>query len=120
MHLFIYAGNDFQLDTSTVCVLAVVNSNVSDCGSCFRINITEDSDSEPTEQFNISFTVISVQPEGVNINNFSEAIIYIRDDDGKSHYWTSLCEIIEGQHEQWSWHGFDPSNNHNIYIAAYH
>ena len=100
MHLFIYAGNDFQLDTSTVCVLAVVNSNVSDCGSCFRINITEDSDSEPTEQFNISFTVISVQPEGVNINNFSEAIIYIRDDDGKSHYWTSLCEIIEGQHEQ--------------------
>ena len=81
----VYAGNNFQLDPSTVCVLATVNNNASDCGSCFRINITEDSDSEPTEQFNISFTVISVQPEGVNINNFSEVIIYIQDDDGKSH-----------------------------------
>ena len=73
-----------------MCVLTVVNNN---CSSCFRINITEDSDSEPTEQFNISFTVISVQPEGVNINNFSEAIIYIQDDDGKNQYWTHLYEI---------------------------
>ena len=87
--LFACTGNDFQLDQSIVCVSATVN-NASDCGSCFRINITEDSDSEPTEQFNISFTVISVQPEGVNINNFSEAIVYIRDDDGKSQYWASL------------------------------
>ena len=93
----VYTGNDFQLDPSTVCVFATVNNSVSDCGSCFRINITEDSDSEPTEQFIISFTVKSVQPEGVNVNNFSEAIIYIRDDDGKNHYWASLCEIIEGQ-----------------------
>ena len=75
-----------------MCVLATVSNNTSDCGSCFRINITEDSDSEPTEQFNISFTVISVQPEGVNINNFSEAIVYIRDDDGKSQYWGVVCE----------------------------
>ena len=73
-----------------LCVLATVN-NASDCGSCFRINITEDSDSEPTEQFNISFTVISVQLEGVNINNFSEAIVYIQDDDSKSHYWGLVC-----------------------------
>ena len=73
-----------------MCVLATVNNSVSDCGSCFRIHITEDSDSELTEQFSISFTVISVQPEGVNINNFSEAIIYIQDDDGKSLYWASL------------------------------
>ena len=80
---FVYTGNDFQLDSSAVCVLAIANNNAPDCGSCFRINITEDSDSEPTEQFNISFTVISVQPEGVNINNFSEAVIYIQDDDGK-------------------------------------
>ena len=87
-----YTGNDFQLDPSTVCVLAVVNNSPSDCGSCFRIDITQDSDSESTEQFNISFTVISVQPEGVNINNFSEAVIYIQDDDGKSHYWATLCE----------------------------
>ena len=90
--LFAYAGNDFQLNPSTVCVSATVSNNASDCGSCFRINITEDSDSEPTEQFNISFTVISVQPEGVNINNFSEAIVYIRDDDGKSQYWGVVCE----------------------------
>ena len=82
---FMYTGNDFQLDSSTVCVLAVVNNNASDCGSCFRIRITEDSDYEPTEQFSINFTVISVQPEGVNISTFSEAVIYIQDDDGKSH-----------------------------------
>ena len=86
LFFFVYAGNDFQLDSSTVCVLATVN-NASDCGSCFRIHITEDSDSEPTEQFNINFTVISMQPEGVNISTFSEAIIFIQDDDGKGHYW---------------------------------
>ena len=86
---FVYTGNDFQLDSSTVCVSATVNNNASDHGRCFRINITEDSDSEPTEQFNISFTVISVQPEGVNINTSSEAVIFIQDDDGKSHYWAS-------------------------------
>ena len=84
-----------------MCVLATVNSNASDCGSCFRINITEDSDSEPTEQFNISFTVISLQPEGVKINNSSEAIVYIQDDDGKRpKLGASLCEIIEDQNEQ--------------------
>ena len=87
LFFFVYAGNDFQLDSSTVCVLATVNNNASDCGSCFRIHITEDSDSEQTEQFNINFTVISVQPEGVNISTSNEAIIYIQDDDGKSHYW---------------------------------
>ena len=80
-----YTGNDFQLDSSTVCVLAMANNNASDCGSCFRIRITEDSDYEPTEQFSINFTVMSVQPESVNINTFSEAVIYIQDDDGKSH-----------------------------------
>ena len=100
LHFFMYIGNDFQLDPSTVCVLAVVNNNGSDCSGCFRIHITQDTDSEPTEQFNISFTVSSVQPEGVNINNFSEATIYIRDDDdGKSHYWATVCEK-KGQHEQ--------------------
>ena len=77
-----YTGRDFQLDLDRN--LATVTNNASDRGRCFRIIITEDSDSEPTEQFNISFTVISVQPEGVNINNFSETIVYIRDDDGKS------------------------------------
>ena len=92
LHFFTYTGNDFQLDPSTVCVLAVVNNIASDCSSCFRISITEDSDFEPTEQFNISLTVNSVQPEGVNMNNFSEAIIYIQDDDGKSHYWATMCE----------------------------
>ena len=85
-----YIGDDFQLNPSPVCVLATVSSNASDCGSCFRISITEDSDSEPTEQFNICFTVISVQPEGVNTNTSSEAVIYIQDDDGESQYWDSL------------------------------
>ena len=88
LHFFVNTGNDFQLDSSSVSV--TVNNNPSECGSCFRINITEDSDSEPTEQFNISFTVISVQPEGVNISTSNEAVIYIQDDDGKSHYWASL------------------------------
>ena len=69
-----YTGSDFQLGPDRTM------SN-----RCFRINITEDSDSEPTEQFNISFSVTLVQPEGVNINNFSEAIIYIQDNDGKKH-----------------------------------
>ena len=87
-----YTGSDFQLDPDNN--LATVTNNVSDHGRCFRIIITEDSDSEPTEQFNINFTVISVQPEGVNISTFSEAIIHIQDDDGKSHYWASLCEVI--------------------------
>ena len=81
--VFVYTGSDFQLDRN----LVTVTNNASDRGRCFRINITEDSDRETTEQFNISFTVVSVQPEGVNINNFSEAIVYIRDDDGKSLYW---------------------------------
>ena len=66
--------------------LVTVTNNASDRGRCFRIIITEDSDPEITEQFNISFTVISVQPEGVNINTSSEAIVYIQD-DGKSLYW---------------------------------
>ena len=77
-----YAGSDFQLDLDRN--LATVTNNASDRGRCFRMIITEDSNSEPTEQFNISFTVISVQPEGVNINTSSEAIVYIQDDDGKS------------------------------------
>ena len=81
-----------------------MSNDAFDCASCFRIDITEDSDTEPTEQFNISFTVISVQPEGVSINTFSEAIIYIQDGDGKNHYWATL-QIIERQHEQYSWHG---------------
>ena len=83
-----YTGSDFQLDLDRN--LATVTNNASDRGRCFRIIITEDSDSEPTEQFNISFTVISVQPEGVNINNSSEAIVYIQDDDGKSQNSASL------------------------------
>ena len=33
----VYAGNDFQLDFSTVCVLATVNNIFSGCGSCFRV-----------------------------------------------------------------------------------
>ena len=79
----VYTGSDFQLDRN----LVTVTNNASDRGRCFRINITEDSDRETTEQFNISFNVSSVQPDGVNINTSSEAIIFIQDDDGKSLYW---------------------------------
>ena len=35
----VYAGNDFRLDPSTVCVLATVNNIFSDCGSCFSVHI---------------------------------------------------------------------------------
>ena len=82
----VYTGSDFQLDLDRN--LVTVTNNASDRGRCFRINITEDSDRETTEQFNISFNVSSVQPDGVNINTSSEAIIFIQDDDGKSHCWT--------------------------------
>ena len=81
--VFVYTGSDFQLDRN----LVTVTNNASDRGRCFRINITEDSDRETTEQFNISFNVSSVQPDGVDINTSSEAIIFIQDDDGKSLYW---------------------------------
>ena len=85
--LFVYTGSDFQLDIDRS--LATVTNNASDHSRCFTIIITGDSDPEITEQFNISFTVISVQPEGVNISNFSEAIVYIQN-DGKSLYWASF------------------------------
>ena len=91
-----YTGSDFQLDHNRN--LVTVTNNSSDHGRCFKISIKEDRDRETTEQFNISFTVISVQPEGVNINTFSEAVIYIQDDDGKSHYWASLCERVIRAH----------------------
>ena len=84
--LFVYTGSDFQLDLDRN--LVTVTNNASDRGRCFRIIITEDSDPEITEQFNISFNVSSVYPEGVNINTSSEAIIFIQGDDGKSHCWT--------------------------------
>ena len=87
-----YTGSDFQLDPDKN--LATVTNNASDHGRCFRIIITEDSDHETTEQFSINFTVISVQPEGVNINTSNEAVIFLQDDDGKSLYWESLCEVI--------------------------
>ena len=84
---FIYTGSDFQLDPDRA--LATMSKR------CFGITIKEDNDLESTEQFNISFTVISVQPEGVNINNFSEAIVYIEDDDGKTIVdIPSLCVIL--------------------------
>ena len=69
-----YTGSDFQLGPDRTM------SN-----RCFGITIKEDNDPEPTEQFNISFIVNLVQVDGVNINNFSEAIIYIQDNDGKKH-----------------------------------
>ena len=81
----VHTGSDFQLDLDRN--LVTVTNNASDRGRCFRIIITEDSDRETTEQFNISFNVSSVQPDGVNINTSSEAIIFIQDDDGKSLYW---------------------------------
>ena len=74
-----YTGSDFQLDQDRK--LATVHNR------CFGVTIKEDNNPEPTEQFTISFSVTLVQAEGVNINNFSEAIVYIQDDDGKSLYW---------------------------------
>ena len=71
---FMYTGSDFQLDPDRK--LATVHNR------CFGVTIKEDNNPEPTEQFNISFSVNLVQVDGVNINNFSEAIIFIQDDDG--------------------------------------
>ena len=93
--LFVYTGSDFQLDPDKN--LATVTNNASDHGRCFRIIITEDSGRETTEKFNISFTVSSVQPEGVNVTTSNEAVIFIQDDDGKN-YWTRFCEIITTAH----------------------
>ena len=82
--LFVYTGSDFHLDSDGN--LATVTNNASDRGRCFKLIITEDSDRETTEQFNISFTVSSVQPKGVNVNTSSEAVLFIQDDDGKSSF----------------------------------
>jgi len=71
---FMYTGSDFQLDPDRK--LATVHNR------CFGVTIKEDNNPEPTEQFNISFSVNLVQVDGVNINNFSETIIFIQDDDG--------------------------------------
>ena len=86
-----YTGSDFQLDPDRT--LATMHNR------CFGITIKEDNDPEPTEQFTISFSVNFVQAEGVNINNSSEAIIYIEDDDGKMGYIHSqfVCYTIVSQ-----------------------
>ena len=68
-------GSDFQLDPD--------KTLPTKTNRCFGITIKEDNDPEPTEQFTITFSVNLVQAEGININNFSEAIIFILDDDGK-------------------------------------
>ena len=93
---FVYTGSDFQLDPDRN--LATVTNNASDHGRCFRIIITEDSGHETTEKFSISFTVSSVQPEGVNVNTSNEAAVFIQDDDGKSLYWARFCEITTRAH----------------------
>ena len=86
-----YTGSDFQLDPDRT--VATINK------ICFGITIKEDNDPEPTEQFTISFSVNLVQAEGVNINNSSEAIIFILDDDGKKGYIHSqfVCYTIVSQ-----------------------
>ena len=86
-----YVGSDFQLvPDRTVATMS---------NRCFELTIKEDNNPEPTEQFTISFTVNLVQAEGVNINNFSEAIIFIQDDDGKKGYVHSqfLCYTVVSQ-----------------------
>ena len=86
-----YTGSDFQLDPDRT--VATMNNR------CFGITIKEDNDPEPTEQFTISFSVNLVQAEGLNINNSSEAIIFILDDDGKKGYIHSqfVCYTIVSQ-----------------------
>ena len=69
-----YTASDFQLDPDRK--LATAHNR------CFGITIKEDNNLEPTEQFNISFSVNLVQAEGVNINVSSEATIFIQDNDG--------------------------------------
>ena len=73
------ADTDFEIVNSTV----FLRNNTG----CFRIDIINDSDPEPAENFTISFVVNGTQPEGVKLHsNQSEAVITIQENDSKS-YW---------------------------------
>ena len=76
------AEKDFKILNATV----LLGNN----RGCFRIDIVDDSDPEPEENFTISFVVNKVQPEGVNISvNQSEAVIIIQENDCKSYWYSS-------------------------------
>ena len=74
------AGNDFQR-LSDALATASNNSN-----GCFRINITDDNDSEGTEQFTVFFIMNFTVPTSVNITRITSdpnvTTIFIQDNDG--------------------------------------
>ena len=77
-----FAGTDFQLTE----VFATVSSDPNAAARCFRISITDDGNSEGTEQFTISFVVEFVDPEidtARVTSNPVQATIFIQDNDGK-------------------------------------
>ena len=71
------AGNDFQRLSDA---LTTVSNNSN---GCFRINITDDNDSEGTEQFTVFFIVDSTS---INITRITSdpnvTTIFIQDNDG--------------------------------------
>ena len=90
---FMYTDSDFHLHPGGD--LATVNNNASNPGRCFRINITEDGNPEPAENFTINFMLNRTQPEGVNISSIQhEAVITIQDNDSKSH-WFQMIGVRE-------------------------
>jgi len=76
----LFAGNDFQELSD---VYATVSNN-SD--GCFTINITDDTDSEETEQFTLSFIVDFISPTTISTTRITSSpnvtTIFIEDNDG--------------------------------------
>ena len=79
-------ASDFQLLLNSggdaIATLAIPLDN----DRCYRMNITDDSDIEGTEQFTISFVVDFTQPDTSIANRITsdpaEATIFIQDNDG--------------------------------------
>ena len=76
----VYAGNDFQRLSDAFATVS------KDFNECFRIIITDDNDSEETEQFTISFLVDFVDPVTISTTRITSdpniTTIFIQDNDG--------------------------------------
>ena len=75
----VYAGNDFQRLSDAFATVS------EDFNECFTIIITDDNDSEETEQFTISFIVDFINPVTSTTRITSDpnvSTIFILDNDG--------------------------------------
>ena len=74
------SGNDFQRLSNAP---AIVSDNSNEC---FRIIITDDNDSEETEQFTVSFLVDFIDPVTISTTRITSdpniTTIFIQDNDG--------------------------------------